>query len=91
MTKRVRAKVTGRVQGVWFRASTQQKAAELGVRGYVRNMPDGSVEFVAVGPPEKVDELVEWARVGPPMARVERVELKEYEGPEDFDGFRIRY
>lgn len=89
--KRVKAVVSGRVQGVWFRASTREKAEELGVRGYVKNLPDGRVEIVAVGEKEKVDALLEWASQGPPGARVKDITLKTLETAEQFDRFFVAF
>jgi acylphosphatase len=80
--------VKGLVQGVYFRASTQQKAEELGVRGEVRNLADGSVEIVACGTEEQLQELLNWCRVGPRHAAVEQVIVSDL--PEqDFKGFSI--
>lgn len=78
--KTLHLQITGRVQGVWFRESMRREAERLGVVGWVRNRPDGSVEAVAQGAPEAVDALVEWARIGPPQARVERIIQTETEG-----------
>ena len=73
----VRAVVSGRVQGVFFRAATADRAVELGLRGYVRNLPDGRVEVVAEGNPTAVEALLAFCRTGPPSARVERVDVDE--------------
>jgi acylphosphatase len=89
--KKVRAEVSGRVQGVWFRASTLEKALELGVRGYVKNLPNGNVEFVAVGEDESVDALLEWASRGPQMARVDKVRVGPFLPNEEFDSFSVTY
>jgi len=89
--KKVRAIVTGRVQGVWFRASVADKARELGVNGYVRNLPDGSVEFVAAGDDHKVDSLVQWANHGPPLASVAKVRVEPLDSDEEFTGFRLAF
>ena len=89
--KRVLAEVSGRVQGVCFRAWTQEKAVELGVRGYVKNLPNGNVEFVAVGEENKVDALLEWASHGPQMARVDKVRVGPLLSSEEFDSFSITY
>jgi acylphosphatase len=62
--------VSGRVQGVFYRASTRQRAQELGCGGYAHNLPDGRVEVLAVGEPAAVHALVEWLREGPPAAHV---------------------
>jgi acylphosphatase len=90
MMKRVKAIISGRVQGVWFRASTQEKALEYGVRGTVRNLVDGRVELVAEGEVEQVDLLLRWAANGPPMAAVDRVELEELPPDEEYSDFLIR-
>ena len=71
-----RAVIRGRVQGVWFRASTAERATALGLRGRAENRPDGSVLVVAAGEPAELDRLVEWLRRGPPMARVDAVEVE---------------
>jgi acylphosphatase len=68
-------KVSGRVQGVFFRKSTQQKAMELGIKGWVRNEPDGSVLVEVEGIPSAVEEMKDWLRHGPPMAKVESLEI----------------
>jgi len=87
--KRVRAIISGRVQGVWFRASTLEKALEYGVCGTVRNLVDGRVELVAEGEDEQVDQLLRWAGNGPPMAAVDRVDLEDLPGDKEFSDFRI--
>jgi acylphosphatase len=69
--------VSGRVQGVFYRASTRQRAQELGCRGYARNLADGRVEVLAVGEPAAVHALVEWLRQGPPAAHVTDVKCTE--------------
>ena len=71
--------VSGRVQGVYFRASTRQKAIELGVSGYATNLEDGRVEVLAVGRSAAVESLIEWLFVGPPSAKVGNVEVQEIE------------
>lgn len=81
-------KVTGTVQGVWFRDSTRRKALELGVAGFVRNEPDGSVYIEAEGEKEALDKLVAWCAVGPPKAEVEGVAVKEG-ALKNFTGFEI--
>ena len=65
--------VTGRVQGVFFRASTQEKALQFGVKGFARNLPDGSVEVLACGSADQVTALVDWLWQGPPLAKVSDV------------------
>jgi acylphosphatase len=74
-TARARLRVTGLVQGVFYRQSTVAEAVRLGLSGSVRNLSDGSVEVVAQGPHGAVEQLVAWCRRGPPAARVESVEV----------------
>ena len=88
--KRVKAIISGRVQGVWFRASTMEKALEYGVNGTVRNLVDGRVELVAEGEDERVDRLLRWAESGPPMAAVDRVELENLPRDKEITDFRIQ-
>ena len=75
--------VSGRVQGVFFRASTASMAHRLGVRGRASNMRDGKVMVLALGPAEAVEKLGEWLRQGPPSARVAEVQVSE-EPPQDW-------
>jgi acylphosphatase len=69
--------VSGRVQGVFYRASTRQKATELGCAGFARNLPDGRVEVLAVGEPQAVQELLDWLWHGSPASEVKLVEVQE--------------
>ena len=87
---RVRARVTGRVQGVFYRASTCDRAAELGVVGWVRNRADGSVELEAEGPREQVEQLIAWCRTGPPGARVAGVDVEQLSETRGEREFRVR-
>jgi acylphosphatase len=82
-----RVRIQGRVQGVFFRNWTQSKALVLGVRGWVRNRSDGSVELAAYGEAESVEALIAECRSGPPAAKVERIEVEavEAEVPSGFD------
>ena len=68
-------RVTGRVQGVFYRDSTREVAERLGITGYAKNMPDGSVEVLACGDSENLSELLTWLRVGPRMAAVDEVSV----------------
>ena len=80
--------VEGRVQGVFFRASTREQANALGLRGYARNLHDGRVEVLAVGDVQALERLAEWLKHGPPHARVDRVqriEADDGEAGSDFD------
>lgn len=69
--------VSGRVQGVFYRASTRQKATELGCAGFARNLSDGRVEVLAVGEPQAVEGLLDWLWRGPPASEVKLVEVQE--------------
>jgi acylphosphatase len=72
-TVRRRVVIAGRVQAVGYRASCAHRATEAGLGGWVQNLPDGRVEAVFEGPPERVDRLIEWCGAGPPLARVTAV------------------
>jgi acylphosphatase len=72
-----RCLVSGRVQGVYFRASTRDRARSLGITGYARNLPDGRVEVLACGARATVQELCAWLWQGPPAARVDAVAIEE--------------
>jgi len=87
---RVHLKIEGRVQGVYFRASTVAQAQRFEVTGWVRNCPDGSVEVTAEGPRASVEQLVEWCRRGPDGARVHHVQLEWEPAQNNFVGFSVR-
>ncbi len=72
-----RCYVSGRVQGVFYRASARDRAVSLGVAGHAVNLPDGRVEVLAVGKPEAVHSLIDWLAIGPPAAHVTNVEVRE--------------
>jgi len=82
------AKVTGKVQGVYFRASTQEQAIDLAISGYVKNLSDGSVEVLACGDRDNVEKLTAWLETGSEYSQVENVEVKEVEW-QDFNHFSI--
>ena len=88
---RVHLIISGFVQGVFYRASTRDMACGLGLKGWVRNLPDGSVEAVFEGPAEKLKQAVQWCNYGPPGATITKVNEKwgEFEGK--FTGFDVRY
>ena len=86
--KRVRVIASGRVQGVFYRATCARLARGLGVAGYVRNLPDGRVEAVFEGPDAAVDEMVAWSRDGPDLANVDRLDVV-VEDPVRDRGFRV--
>jgi acylphosphatase len=79
------------VQGVGFRWATEREATKLGLRGYVRNLPNRDVEIVAEGRTEAVNRLVAWAKHGPPGAQVEAVDVTEQEPAIKFSDFGIRH
>ena len=90
-TTRVRLLVRGRVQGVWYRASTRGEARRLGLRGWVRNLADGRVEAVAEGDDRSVTSLIAWCRRGPDGARVEAVDVTREEPTGEHHSFDVRY
>ncbi|MDZ7642604.1 MAG: acylphosphatase [Desulfurivibrio sp.] len=94
MTKpasKIRLKIEGRVQGVFFRDYTKQEADRLGLDGWVRNLPDGAVEALFAGPAEQVQAAVAWCHKGSPQARVSKItELPPPEEPLP-PGFQVRY
>jgi acylphosphatase len=85
-----RVRVTGRVQGVFFRAWTREQARELGVSGWVRNCSDGSVEAHVEGDAEAVDRLIELLRMGPSGARVDDLAVRDAD-PEELSSFEVRH
>ncbi|MFH1722578.1 MAG: acylphosphatase [Candidatus Altiarchaeota archaeon] len=89
--KRVRIIVAGRVQGVWYRASTVKKAEELELTGWVKNLADESVEILAEGPEEKLVKLASWSKKGPPSANIteQKITWEPYTG--EFPYFSITY
>ena len=86
---RVRLRIAGRVQGVFFRASTQDHAQRLGIGGWVRNCPDGSVEVCAEGERSQIENLIAWCRNGPRGAQVNEVGVQWEEFNGEFPDFRI--
>jgi len=80
-------RISGKVQGVFFRASTRTEAQRLGLRGYARNLADGSVEVLAVGEVAAIGELAAWLRHGPPGARVDEVVRSDTDAAQAGDSF----
>lgn len=80
--------ISGKVQGVGYRLSTQSEAVKLGIKGWVRNVFDGSVEAVFEGEQKAVDQMIQWCHQGPPAAVVKNVQV-EYETPEGFSQFQV--
>jgi len=93
MNQNIRAHifVSGRVQGVYFREKTRKLAQELGVFGWVRNLPDGRVRAVFEGEKENVEKIIKWSKKGPFWANVKNLEVnfEEYKG--EFNNFEIKY
>lgn len=88
---RATLRIRGRVQGVFFRASTREMAAPLGLDGYVRNLRSGDVEAVFEGPREVVDRAIAWCHQGPPSALVREVDVQWESATGEYDGFRVAY
>jgi acylphosphatase len=89
-TERAHVRISGQVQGVFFRDSTRQKAEELGLAGWVKNTPDGQVEALFEGPSERVREMVNWCEEGPRHASVENVDTNFEGASGDLEGFEVR-
>lgn len=88
---RVHLLITGRVHGVFFRVSTQRRAVELGLSGWVRNCPDGKVEITAEGPRPACEALRAYCEEGPPTAHVDMVDKSWQAATGEFAGFDVRY
>jgi acylphosphatase len=87
--KRIHLVVRGRVQGVYFRASAEREARQLGLTGWVKNRPDGAVELVAEGEEDQVKDFLTWAQHGPSTARVDKVETRWRSYTGEYPEFRI--
>ena len=91
MKSRVHVIISGRVQGVWFRASTRDKAQQLGLTGWVKNTVEGNVEAVFEGKEQQVQQMIDWCHRGPPHARVDNVEVQKKPISQGFEQFSIEY
>jgi len=89
-TARVRLQISGRVQGVYFRASTVKQAQRLGITGWVRNCLDGSVEVVAEGEKAELEKLISWCRKGPSGALVKDVQTEWEASKQEFYNFSVK-
>lgn len=89
--RRAHVWITGRVQGVFFRAYTREAAQQIGVAGWVRNLPDGRVEAVFEGEADRIGKMIDWCRRGSPLSRVDRVEVLDEIYTGDFDGLVITH
>ena len=87
--ERVHLVIVGRVQGVWYRASTRNEALRLGVVGSAENLANGSVEVFAEGPRPQLEELIQWCWDGPKMARVRGIDVRWGPPEASFEGFTI--
>jgi acylphosphatase len=88
--ERAHVYVSGQVQGVFFRDSARERAEQLGLAGWVKNLPDGRVEALFEGPPEKVREMIAWCEHGPSHATIEEVEAELEASRGDIQGFEVR-
>lgn len=86
--KTVRLTVKGKVQGVFYRATAKDVADLIGIKGWVRNLPDNNVEVTATASEETLQKFIGWCKQGPPKARVEEVIVEDLD-PQEFSGFRI--
>lgn len=84
-------KITGKVQGVFFRSNAQEKAESLGLTGYVKNMPDSSVEAVVQGEKDQIEPFISWAKEGPSSAKVNNIAINWQPLEKNFSSFRISY
>ena len=89
--KRLRARIFGHVQGVFFRDTTRRRAQQRGITGWVRNERDGTVKIVAEGSEQNLEQLLDFLHHGPSAARVERVEAEWQSATGEFETFRIRH
>jgi acylphosphatase len=88
--KRVHIIIHGSVQGVFFRASIEDRANQLGLTGYVQNRKEGTVEVVIEGPADKVKEMTRYCKHGPTFAKVKAVDMFEEEFEDEFDSFFVK-
>lgn len=90
MMRRVKILVSGRVQGVYFRVFTQNKAKHFAIKGSVRNLPDGRVEIIAEAEHVMMEKFIKWCHKGPVTARVDQVEIADLQSDEVFTSFDIK-
>jgi len=81
--------ISGKVQGVWFRKSTKEKADALGVLGTVQNLLEGQVKIIALGSDQQIEELIDWAKLGPKFAEVRSIEVTPIHEPLQFEDFKV--
>jgi acylphosphatase len=90
MMRRVKILVSGRVQGVYFRMFTQNKAKQIGIKGCARNLSDGRVEIIAEADHSSIEKFIKWCHKGPVTARVDQVEIAELHSDEALTSFDIK-
>ena len=88
MLQTIEINVSGRVQGVFYRQSTKEKAVELGIKGKVMNLDNGNVKIIVTGTKEQLNKLIDWCKTGPPKARVTHVDVQEL-SLQSFENFSI--
>lgn len=86
--KTIRLTIKGKVQGVFYRATTKDVADLIGIKGWVRNLPDNNVEITATASEDTLEKFINWCKQGPPKARVDEVIIEDLR-LEEFNGFRI--
>ncbi len=91
MEKAVHLLISGRVQGVFYRYTAQKVAARRGLKGWIKNLPNGKVEAIVVGDPDAVDTFIAWCHKGPPGGAVSEVTVESIPPPPDLEGFSILY
>ena len=91
MKNNIHVLISGRVQGVCFRASTKQKAEQLGLKGWVKNTDEGCVEAVFQGNKNQIIEMINWCHHGPPLAKVEKVYIIKKQSVDIFENFSIKH
>ncbi|MCX7769807.1 MAG: acylphosphatase [Proteobacteria bacterium] len=89
--KRYHLFIYGKVQGVWYRQSMLSEAIKLGVKGWVKNLPDGRVEAVIEGDEDALEKIINWCHIGPPNAIVSKVEVFEEQFLNEFASFKVLY
>ena len=89
--ERAHITVHGRVQGVFFRANTIKMARELGLKGYARNMPDGTVEIITEGPKNNINKLVDYCKKSPGNSEVSKIDVKFGKANNEFESFDVRH
>ncbi|NIP40606.1 MAG: acylphosphatase [Candidatus Aenigmarchaeota archaeon] len=90
MNARVHLLISGEVQGVFFRASTRDKAVDLGLKGWIRNLMDGKVECIVEGEKERIEQLIEFCKQGPEGSKVDNIEINWEKPKDEFGSFDIR-